>query len=776
MTLRLFRRLSTRLAVLYAALFGVTLLLVSAGVYAAINRAAEKQVRSELEASGTVFDRVWSLRSDRLHEGAALLSRDFGFREAVATGDKVTIVSAMDNLRRRLDIDRAFILGVDGHVVGQDKGLTPAEILKLEAAFDSTDDPSGVITLGGKAYQAVSAPVLSPDLIGWVVFAVQLDEPEMSALERLSAIPLEAAVLEHQQAGWRNSNTPEPDAAAVSAFVDKALAKTGERPEVLNHAGGASVALARPLPTLSANDSAALLLRYPLALALAPYQPLLIIVAVTGLLGLCVTGWGSWMLARGLTRPISALDAAAQRLQRGEDAHVDIDSNDEIGRLAASFNTMATAIRDRERRITHLALHDEDTGLPNRRAIEQAIEALDDAQGVYVAALGIQRFEHVRGAIGYAQAAQAVKRVGARLQSLLRGETVARLDADILAFTFKAPTPGAAEAVAAKLVERLEEPLRVGQDTIDVTLNLGLSPLAPGGEGPRHSLELANIGLDQARAAHRKVAFFDAQAYGDPASNLSLMSSMLGALENGEIELFHQPKLDMRSHTVTGVEALVRWRHPVRGLLSPDVFIHMAEETGHIRTLTEWVVRQAIEDQKALARAGYPVAVAVNISGRTLGESDFADFAVARAAEACGQLGFEITETAVIENPELALAMLDRFAEAGIAISIDDYGVGLSSLAYLKQIRGQELKIDKSIVQGVTESQRDSLIVRSTIDLAHSLGFKVTAEGIETEDVFAVLAAMGCDQAQGYLIGKPMALGDLMVFLDAHRAGEASYG
>jgi EAL domain-containing protein (putative c-di-GMP-specific phosphodiesterase class I) len=240
--------------------------------------------------------------------------------------------------------------------------------------------------------------------------------------------------------------------------------------------------------------------------------------------------------------------------------------------------------------------------------------------------------------------------------------------------------------------------------------------------------------------------------------------------------LHYQPKFDIRRRAVTGVEALSRWRHPVRGMLAPDLFIPMAEETGHIRALTEWVLQRAIADQKVLADAGHLLDMSVNISGRTLGEPDFIDFALEQAKAARGGLTFEITETAVIENPETALAMLDAFAEAGIAISIDDFGTGLSSLAYLKRIRGQELKIDKSIVQGVTDSQRDALIVRSTIDLAHSLGLKVIAEGVETSDCFALLSAMGCDQAQGYLIAKPLPLKELLTFVADDAVKERSYG
>jgi len=773
----MFRHLRTKLTVLYAGLFGAALILVSLAVYAAIASNAERVVRHELEASGTVFDRLWAMRSRQLEDGADLLSRDFGFREAVATGDSPTIVSAMDNLKRRFSIDRAFMVTVDGRVIGDDAEALAHDAPRLAAAFDAAEDPVGVVMLRGAPYQLMAAPVSAPDQTGWLVFAVRLDRAEMAGLERLSAIPLTAAVLHRDTAVWRQDGpSSERDRQRLSRFIDEAVGKKLAEPQGLDETGGRSLALVKRLPTLTRDTPAVLLLRYPLALALAPYRLLLAIVALAGIIGLVVVIWGSWVLARGVTRPISALDEAAHRLQRGEDAQVTIETRDEIGRLAASFNTMATEIRDRERRITHLALHDGETGLPNRLALERVVEGFSDLPPgrAYVAALGLHRFDHLRGAIGYALAAQAVRMIGNRLAGLAPASGVARVASDVLGFALIAEGPEAAADDAARLMAALEQPLNVGGDAIDVTLNLGLAPIVRGA-GPGAAIEQANIALDQARGGRRKVAFFDAEAYGDPASNLSLMSGMLEALEGGALELFYQPKFDIRRGAVTGLEALSRWRHPARGMLAPDLFIPMAEETGHIRTLTEWAVKRAIADQATLAKAGHTLEMAVNISGRTLGEPDFADFALAQAREATGRLIFEITETAVIENPDVALAMLDRFAEAGIAISIDDFGTGLSSLAYLKRIRGQELKIDKSIVQDVTESQRDALIVRSTINLAHSLGLKVTAEGVETEACFSLLGAMGCDQAQGYLISKPLPLRELLTFLDRGDLGERSY-
>lgn len=766
----MFSRLRTRLTVLYAALFGVVLIAVSASVFFAIRTSALDQVQGQIGATGAAFDRIWTLRQDRLHESAALLARDFGFKGAVATHDEATIVSAMANLQARIGVDKAFLMTVDGAVIGAQ--LPDGDSAQLATAFDAADEPAGVFALMGQPYQLVSAPVYTPELVGWIVFAVRLDREEMASLERLSPIQLRAVVL-HRGKGeaWNAGQTvARKDGERVRLFIDAALTRDAERPEILGLSGGRTVALAKRLPSMDPDGAAVLLLRYPLSKALAPYQPLLALVGVLGLVGMGVVGWGSWALAQTITAPIMALDDAARRLQHGEDAQVRIESDDEIGRLAASFNTMATAIRDRERKITLQAMQDGDTSLPNRLALEhEATGSLGRRHGPpFVVAMRIDRFNEVRGAIGYQLAAEVVRMVGERLNAMDTRAHAARIASDTVGFLMPATDAESAMAEAERLLVRLEQPVRVGGEAVDVNLTVGLAPLE---SIPGQAIERASIAVDQARAARRKIALFDPEAYGDPAGNLGLMSSLLAGIGRGELELHYQPKLDLRSQRITGCEALVRWQHPTRGRLPPDRFIPMAEETGHIHALTEWVVRQAIDDQKALAGAGHGLAVAVNISGRTLGEPEFADFVDSAIQDAPGKVIFEITETAIIDNPDAALAMLDRFASAGIDISIDDFGVGLSSLAYLKQIPAQELKIDRSLAGAVDQSPRDALIVRSTIELAHGLGLKVTAEGIETDECLTALTAMGCDLAQGYLLARPMPLHELMTFLTAAGGG-----
>ena len=759
------QHLATKLTVLYTGLFGVVLILISLAVYSAISSAAQRQVRGELVASGTVFDRVWSMRSEQLRQGSTLLSRDFGFREAVATGDKATIVSAMENLRARLQIDLAFMVGTDGSIATtQALDFEPDHLLN---ALYSSEAPSGVYVLDGTPYQMVASPILSPDLVGWTVFAVRLDTAEMSTLERLAAIPLRASVAHKVGASWvRDPSRNLGDQTDLNRLMTRAERTKTRAPLEMDTPAGAAIALVKPLQSLTQQDHTALVLTYPMAQALAPYRPLLASIGLTGLLGLLLVVLGSWSLARGVTRPVSALDAAVGRLQRGEDGQVAVESQDEIGRLAASFNLMAKEIRERERAITHLALHDAETGLGNRLSLERALEAMSLEVGprLFVAVLGIDRFAHVRGAIGYTLAAQVIQEVGARLSGLQARGAVARLSTDVLGLAFVADDLTGAQRLLEAVLVDLEQPLHIGGDAIDVALSVGLSPVPPG-QPAGEMIARANIGLDQARARQAKIAVFDAETYGDPASNLALMSGMLWAIRSGGIELFHQPKFDLRQRRVNAVEGLVRWRHPTRGMLRPDLFIPMAEETGHIRTLTDWVLRQAIIDQTAMAKAGHELEVSINISGRLLGDRDFADLVDRTVKPATGKLCFEITETAVIEHPDLALELLDRFRDAGVAISIDDFGSGLSSLAYLKQIRGQELKIDRSLITDITQSQRDALIVRSTIDLAHGLGMKVTGEGVETANTFQLLAAMGCDSIQGYFVAKPQPLNELLVFL-----------
>jgi EAL domain-containing protein (putative c-di-GMP-specific phosphodiesterase class I) len=236
-------------------------------------------------------------------------------------------------------------------------------------------------------------------------------------------------------------------------------------------------------------------------------------------------------------------------------------------------------------------------------------------------------------------------------------------------------------------------------------------------------------------------------------------------LAGDEFRLVYQPKLNIRSGGVDSVEALVRWEHPDEGMLLPDRFIEQSEACGSISDLTLWTFEQALRDHATFRAQGFPLRVFVNLSAQLLTDDGMVDRLVELTVASGAELGMEVTERSVIADPSLAFANIRRLRAAGLHIAIDDYGAGLSSLTYLKQIEADELKIDKSFIMSLGTSHRDPLIVRSTIDLAHALGMSVTAEGVETPAAHALLTVMGCDMMQGFLIGRPMRPEALIAYL-----------
>ncbi len=336
-------RLQSRLTVLYAGLFGLTLLLIFIAGLAAVTRNAERQVTEQLVASGEVFDSLLALRAAELQSGSGVLARDFGFREAVATGDAATEASALANLQARMALDLAFVVDLDGGVIGAEGSAPPRpQASMLKAIADADGDLSGLMTLGDDAYFAVSSPVRAPELLGWVVFARRVDAASLAELQDLSAIPLTPAVV--VETGDRRVVAAPEGLRAGSAELAAWRDAAAKGPTVI---GGAAT-LVRRLPTIGGPERAVLLLRYPLSAAMAPYRTALGVVLALGIAGLGLAIAGSWALARSVTRPILALNHAAGRLREGELVPVAEDGADEVVSLARSFNAMAAGIRHRE--------------------------------------------------------------------------------------------------------------------------------------------------------------------------------------------------------------------------------------------------------------------------------------------------------------------------------------------------------------------------------------------------------------------------------------------
>ena len=775
-----FRKLSTELTLVFAALFGAVLLIIAGAVYLAVEKNSRDAVKAEMTVSSAVFDRLWKLRADQLSSTAGVLSRDFGFRQAVATADKDTILSALENIQSRFNLNSAFIVDLDGRIISLDDNMAHTADAALMAALNSDPESSGVLMLRGAPYQSVAAPINAPTLIGWVVFGQRLGDAELGELEKLSAIPLKAHLYIRADKGrWTSMDQTTP----------KAIGMTGEdlAGRVFHESGRSfiqipendAIAGVKTLKPFSPGVAAALLLEYSIKDSQAKYRSMLIAIMAIGAIGLVALIIGGWFVARGVTGPISALHGAASQLARGDLAEVRIAGRNEIAELASNFNAMSAEIAAREKRIIQLAQHDNETGLPNRIALENRLSVMrqhHDRSRIFGVSVGIDRFHQVRSAIGHALSARLIAEIAGGVSQQLNEVFVGRVTSGTIGVVFHADSKTAAERVSALIGEAASQPVRLGPDRIDVLATVGLACDADDADLKLSLLERAEVAVGQARIRRMRVGEFDRAAYGDPAAALSLMSSMIAGLDRGELFLAHQPKLDLRSGRITSAESLLRWKHPDRGMIPPDAFIGMAEETGHIRPLTDWVLDRAIADQRRLREDGCDIPLSVNISGRLIASEDFAARALRQIRRASAKICFEITETAVIDNPQLAIEVMKELSAAGVGLSIDDYGSGLSSLSYLRSIPAQELKIDRMFVQTLARGSSDALLVKSTIDLAHSLGMTITAEGVESAESLAILQTMGADMAQGYHIARPLPMDAMIAFWKDAATGKARSG
>ena len=743
------QRLQTRLTLLYATLFGAAMVIVCSLTWMGVGAQAQRAVETSLQASGGVFDRLWAERAERVRSAAQMLSRDYGFRSALASQDRPTLASAVDNLRGRLRQDVAFVVNADGTPLTDGGPLAR----RLAPVLGRDGDAAGVVEAGGQTYEVTSSPVYAPELVGWLVFASRLDGAQMDALASLSAIPLRAEIVRRDGGRWVT-----PDDASLS------FPHGDGRPGLLRRRALLDFAVVRPLPSPDGARAAGLLLHYPRSLALRPYRPILVMVAAVALFGLALVVAGSWLLARSVTRPIAALAAAALRLKEGEVVRVTVQGGGEVGALAEGFNAMVEAVAEREAQIRRAMVTDLETGLPSRHALEDALAAACAAaredEVVVAAAFGVDRFARMRGVLGYDLTAELIKGLGERLGAVHPHWALARTAGDGLGVVFRAPDEAAAAAAVEAARRLLEAAVPVGAHLIDVRITSGYGC----GRGP-DLLRDAELALDSARQLGLRHARFDLAARTRAADSLGLMPALRRAISDDTLSLAHQPKWDVRAGAVGGVESLVRWTHPERGPVRPDDFIGLAEDTGDIRALTDWVVGRALRDQATLAAEGRPLSFSVNLSGRLIGDVSYTRGLLDTLAGAQGPVCLEITETAVIGDPEAALKAFAAFAEAGVALSIDDYGSGLSSLAYLKRIAAEELKLDRSLIVDLAHGGRDALLIRSTVDLAHALGMKVTAEGVEDAATMALLAGMGCDLIQGWHVARPLTFTALRGYL-----------
>lgn len=410
--------------------------------------------------------------------------------------------------------------------------------------------------------------------------------------------------------------------------------------------------------------------------------------------------------------------------------------------------------------------HDPLTNLPNRillrDRIEQAIVTAHAGKtSLAVLLMGLNRFKEVNNTLGHYSGDRLLKQVATRLQAAVREpDSVARVGGDeFTILLLKAAKPDDVTQAARKLLVAMEPPFDLEGLTLNMDAGIGIVLFPQHGADADTLLQRANIAMYVAKQRNTSFVVYDANLDQHSPQRLTLMGELRQGISQNQLLLHYQPKISSATGKITEVEALVRWQHPRHGLMQPNDFIPLAERTGLIKSLTQWVLNKGLEKCREWRRQGFDIGIAVNLSTQDLLDPEFTDTVAGLLAShevAPARLILEITESATLGDPARALEVLKRLAAVGVRLAIDDFGTGYSSLSYLSKMPISEIKIDKSFVLGMASNDADIKIVRATIDLAHTLGLKVTAEGVEQETVFRKLCEPGCDGLQGFYISYPL--------------------
>lgn len=453
-----------------------------------------------------------------------------------------------------------------------------------------------------------------------------------------------------------------------------------------------------------------------------------------------------------------------------------------VGEMQGRSGVFVVSVRDITERkhaqaaLEHQAVHDALTSLPNRlllqdRLSQAVLAGRRDGTPVALIVMDLDRFKEVNDTLGHHHGDLLLHEVGVRVTRVLREEdTAARLGGDEFAILLPRASADDASAIAERVLQALRQPFTVDSHPVEIGASIGIAVFPDHGADAGTLLRRADVAMYVAKRTQSELTVYATEHDQHSPDRLALAAELRAAIENHQLELFYQPQADMPSQRITSVEALVRWRHPQRGLIPPDEFIPLAEQTGLVRWLSRWLLDAALAQSRAWSDAGRPLTIAINLSMRDLQDAHLpvtvAD-ALRRWDVRPHMLRIEITESALMADPAQAMDIVRRLSAMGVAIAIDDFGTGYSSLAYLKRLAVHELKVDRSFVHHVVNDAHDLAIVRSTISLAHELGLQVVAEGIEDAATWTVVADLGCDVAQGYLISRPLPIDEFNAWADA---------
>ena len=746
------------------------LLLVIGAVYFAVKAVtitvASDQAQEQLKTGTRVFERFMDLRWRRIQYGLNWLTNDSDFREATIKGSPSLIEHALQEFEASLHGSELFVLDLDGNIITSTlKGLPAGQAFPYAKALRLARRNTQTMVIGilaGRPYMLVQGVVLGPLPVVRVVSGMPMDDVFAHELSSLSNLEVSFMTVKPGESGILSSTQPDFMSASIIEFVQE-------------HTPGSTIHfsefhgrrfLGQMLQLANSGDpgngQVMAVLQSPLDQTMQAFDSLdrkFLWISQGALLASLL---GALWLARAVSRPVSLLAEAAQRIGRGNyETPVELTRRDELGFLAKAINAMQSGIAVREQQLAHNALHDPLTGLPNRAlAMERLGSAISARRGVVLIYLGIENYRVINESFG-PEGGERIMRESARvmLDALRERDTAARITGNEFLLLLESTQVDVGVALADRLYALLKRPLSIDGHEVLLEVCMGIAIYPLNGQSAEELISRAAIACRDAAVLPGYLQVYQQDRDLAHQRQIQLIRDLRSAASDGQLQLYYQPKMDIRSGHVRQAEALLRWQHPELGMVSPAEFIPLAERTGSMFLLTGWVIEEGIRQLAEWNRKGLHMQLSLNISAEDLhGENLLmtVERLLKRYQLSAEQLIFEITESTAMRDPEHSLNVLEKLRDGGISLSVDDFGTGYSSLAHLKRLPVQELKIDQSFIRNLDETSEDAVIVRSTIEMSHNLGLKVVAEGVEYQHTLELLERWHCDTAQGYLISRPM--------------------
>jgi diguanylate cyclase (GGDEF)-like protein len=721
------------------------------------NRALEQLTIGE-RLTKEVIERRTDLELSRL----SVLVQDFGFRSAVASGDAATIDSTLENHSGRVGARFALLLNGDGEMLATTLNRQLPDISSEQLASARRNGfARSLLAIDGRGYEVLVIPVEAPGLRAWLMTGFAMDQALAEVIARLSGTSVIFRARSDTPGAFSNfaATTGIDDnlqqeltrASGSQNFIESA----GYFTRIINLGESASPSIQAVL--LISRD-ASLQNYYKRALEIALLVTAILIFAI--LLAL--------VIARNLGRPVLQLASYARAIGEGDTpAAPAIRAGGELTQLRDALRDMLLRLRDREAQIRYAATHDDVTGLGNRNALMHAASELftENGQGTLIG-IRLNDLSNINDTLGLEFGDKVLAGTTRRLQQELPdARIIARTGGGEFLALIPSLTPAELDRRAGQLHDLIESPLQIDQTPFSLRITMVSLELPEDAANANELRRRLNLTFEQAETHPEPFSRYQPGKDESHLRELKLITDLHTAILNNGLHMNYQPKLNSHTGELVQVEALVRWVHPELGFISPEEFIFLAEQSGQIHDLTAHILQRVAGDARQWHEQGVDAGVAINLSAMDLTWPAL----IPHIADTfhnwhhkMERITLEVTEGALMEDPEEAMATLEKLRDLGVTLSVDDFGTGYSSLSQLRKLPVQELKIDKSFVLKLDSEPQDQLIVRSTIDMAHGLGLKVVAEGIENLKAWQLLQGWGCNLGQGFYLSRPVSADHLV--------------